>query len=107
MPPTAAERIIWDDAFANQQGKTLDHSAEAFRSASKTGSGALPRAAFGTVNGFLAAAINDWASQSAEVLAEAAELSERMTAGVSSARTAFSELEQRIAAECTKAAEGL
>lgn len=97
MSATAAERIVIDDDVLNKQLTTLRSAADQLEKEVAAAASQVGGNSFGAINTFLAAAVNGMMLETSATMAEAAVLAERMHAGVSGAREAFSAFEDEVA----------
>ena len=97
MSTTAAERIVIDDDVLHSQLTTLRSAADQLKKEVASAANQIGSNSFGSLNAFLAAAVNGMMLETSATMAEAAVLAERMHAGVSGAREAFSTFEDEVA----------
>lgn len=97
MSGSASEKIVIDGEIFVDQARVLSDQSEKLASTVAPARAQLSGTSFGALNTFLAGAMNSFASRTAEVAGEAAEMANRMASGVSGAHDAFAGVEEAAA----------
>lgn len=97
MAASAAERIVIEDSSLSKQEQTLKNASASLARGVGPAQAKLGNTSFGLMNAGLAAAMNQMAQRTGELVAEASKLSNRMAEGVSAARKTFAECEEDAA----------
>lgn len=105
MTESAAERIVIDESVLISQRRTLQNASRSLSAGVGPAQATLASTSFGVINSFLASALNGMASRTGELVAEAAEMSKRMSGAVDSALATYAAHEEQASAEFAKFAE--
>lgn len=98
MSRSAAEKIVIDDDTLLMQESRLSEQAQTLASSVAPAQAKISSTAFGVMNAFLVAPMNGLAQRTADLAAETAEMADRMSRGVATARQMFSTHEEQAIA---------